>query len=153
MSIFKAYFDESGTHDDASNIAVAGYISTTKQWKRFGQEWTAILRREGVNVLHRVDLENFRGAFRSWSRDRQVKVTRECHGIIKKHTEKGIGGAVIAVDFDQAMPDVVKRVFGGPYGWLAQECMIGIGHWATDSNQKAFVQYVFEKGARGRPSS
>ena len=30
---------------------------------------------------------------------------------------------MLHADFDEVMPDVIKRAFGGTYGWLAQECL------------------------------
>ena len=150
MSVFTAYIDESGTHSDASNVVVGGYISTVRNWKQLRREWNHLLKREGVAVLHRTDLENLRGEFKGWSEDRQISIIRESHKLIKQYTEKGIGAAVITADFDQVMPGVVKRIFGGPYGWVVHDFMVGVGRWARDSNQKGFVQYVFEQGARGR---
>jgi hypothetical protein len=150
VSIFTAYFDESGTHDSASNIVVGGYIATAKRWKLFRRDWLKILAREKVKVLHRTDLESGHGEFKGWTDERRLSVIRDCHQVIKKYTEKGIGAAVIAEDFKKNMPEVIKHAFGGAYGWLTHDCMVGVGHWAINSNQKGFVQYVFEAGADGR---
>jgi hypothetical protein len=41
--MLRAYFDDSGTHDDSEIVAVGGLIGTTKQWEDFEQRWSALL--------------------------------------------------------------------------------------------------------------
>ncbi len=150
MTMFTAYFDESGTHAGSSNVVMGGYVGKVEQWTEFSRQWSILKSEEKVEVFHRVDMENFRGEFEHWTRDRLVACLRVGHSIIKLRTNIAIGGSVLHADFDDVMPDVVKRAFGGPYGWLAQECLVGVGHWAVDYNRTDPVQYVFEAGARGR---
>lgn len=145
-----AYFDESGTHGGSSNAVVGGYLSTVQKWKKLRKAWQSILDRENVQAFHRVDMESFQGEFEGWGRERQVAVILECQDLIKRHTEKGLGAAVVIRDFERVMPAALKRVLGGPYGWAIHDCMIGIGRWADSSGQKGMVQYVFETGAHGR---
>lgn len=150
LAMFSGLFDESGTHADASAVVVGGYVATAEDWQKFGQKWSILLSREHIKILHRVDLENFSGEFEGWKRDRQIKVIKIAHGIIKTCTTIGIGGSVVQADFDAVMPGVVKRAMGGAYGWLIQESMVGVAHWAAQSNKDPTVQYVFEAGAAGR---
>jgi hypothetical protein len=56
----------------------------------------------------------------------------------------------VRADFEETMPSAVRTVFGGPYGWLVHDCIVGIAHWAVDKHCAEPVQYVFEAGARGR---
>jgi hypothetical protein len=148
--MFTAYFDESRTHDDSSNVVMGGYIAQESQWTEFAREWSRMKAEEEINVFHRVAMENSWGEFKSWSRERLVDCLHDGHGIIKRRTNIGIGGSELHADFEETMPDVVKRAFGGPYGWLAQECLVGVGHWALEYKRSDPIQYVFEAGARGR---
>jgi Protein of unknown function (DUF3800) len=150
MATFTAYFDESGTHDDSSNVVMGGYIAEVDQWTEFAREWSRMKAEDNIDVFHRVAMENFKGEFKNWSRERLVACLHNGHEIIKRRTNIGIGGSVLHVDFDEVMPDVIKRAFGGPYGWLAQECLVGVGHWAIEYKRSDPIQYVFESGARGR---
>jgi|GEM_PF-675821 uncharacterized protein DUF3800 len=153
MPIFTVYFDESGTHGGSPAVVVGGYIGIVKKWKEFGEIWnTHILKREGIKILHRVDLENFEGEFTGWKRDRQVRVIRRAHKIIKKYTEigAGISQAVVPADFEEVIPDVAKRAFGGPYGWAANCCTIHVSKWADDHGYREPIHWVFEAGAKGR---
>ncbi len=150
MVIFTAYFDESGTHENSSNVVMGGYIAKVDQWTEFAREWVRMKHEESVNIFHRVDMEHFSGDFKDWSKERLIRCLHNGHEIIKRRTNIGIGGSVLHADFDEVMPDVIKRAFGGPYGWLAQECLVGVGHWAVEHSRPDPIQYVFEAGARGR---
>jgi hypothetical protein len=41
--MLRAYFDDSGTHDDSEIVAVGGVIGTTAQWEQFERQWKALL--------------------------------------------------------------------------------------------------------------
>src|SRR5208282_4157236 len=96
MPLFTGYFDESGTHSNSPVAVLGGYVATVRQWKEFQVAWNKyILDRENIRVLHRVDLEHFRQEFKDWDRDRQVKVLRLAHKIIKNHTRVAIAQAIV----------------------------------------------------------
>jgi hypothetical protein len=153
MVMLTAYLDESGTHAEASSMVLAGYVATVDQWSEFYREWTALLKAENVHVLHRTDIESFHGEFKrskGWDDTRKLRVLRAAHEIIKKWTEIGRAVAVIQADFDGVMLGVIKRAFGGAYGFLAGQYIVEISKWARDTNQPGPIQYVFEAGAKGR---
>ena len=131
---------------------MGGYVSSIKAWESFYSAWSELLNQENVTTLHRVEVENFTAVkkFARWDREHQVEIIKKAHLIIKQYTEAGVGGAVIQSDFDVAMPDVIKRVFGGAYGWLVQESLVGVAKWAAENHCKGPIQYVFETGAKGR---
>src|SRR6266849_3215573 len=148
-----AFFDESGTHLDSTVVVVGGYVASEDQWFMFRQEWEDMLHREGIPAIHRVSLENFRGNFareNGWDETRRVRLLEVAQAIIRRWTVAGVGAAVIRRDFDDAMPGVIKRAFGGPYGWLVHDCIVGIGHWANDNKREDLILYAFEDGADGR---
>ena len=39
LAMFTAYFDESGTHSDAPNIAIGGFLGSDSQWSSFQSQW------------------------------------------------------------------------------------------------------------------
>ena len=153
MPTFSAFFDESGTQRSSSTVVVGGYVGSANQWEAFRREWQALLNQERIRVLHRSHLETFRGEFQrknGWNDERRKCVLQCAHEIIKQRTDVGIAAAVIRGDFERVMPPALKRAFGGPYGWAAHDCVVGIGHWAATHQRPQLVQYVFEAGARGR---
>jgi Protein of unknown function (DUF3800) len=151
--MYTAYFDESGVHQGSPAAVVAGYLSTDERWSGFEREWRNLLVDHGVSAFHRTHLESFRGEFcreAGWDENRRRQLLRSAHDIIKRYTLFGVGAAVVRLDFEKEMPAAVRTAFGGPYGWLVHDCLVGVGHWAVDNRCTEGVGYVFEAGARGR---
>lgn len=143
------YCDESGTHADSLATVVAGYLGHVRQWKLFGKEWRALLDREGVKVLHRTDLENFRREFKEWNEERRVRFLQRAHEIIKVRTIRGFAYAVVNADFKKVMHPVVEQAIGGIYGWCVQDCMVAIAKWAQREHLSEPIDYILENGAEG----
>jgi hypothetical protein len=70
-----AYFDETGTSPNQKVPMVAGYLASTFQWRRFGEQWDKLLCRSnvpvdpnyGVRFVHRNELQRFQGHFKNWT--------------------------------------------------------------------------------------
>jgi hypothetical protein len=158
MSLLTVYCDESGT--DAKNrvATVCGYIGQVSEWRKFEQDWTPTLGRRPYRVKmmqHRVDLETWHGEFtpeRGWNPYRRNAFLTELHPIIKSRTKVALGSAVIKEDWEDVMPDWLKRFFGGVYGWCAHECVVASRVWCERPirRYKHPINWVFEKGASGQ---
>ena len=53
--MFEAYFDESGTHDGAHVLCVAGYLFESKKCKSLDLAWQAMLAEYNLPFFHMVD--------------------------------------------------------------------------------------------------
>lgn len=157
MSILTVYCDESGT--DAKNrvACVAGYIGQVSEWRKFEKEWSPILKKSPyrVKMMHRSDLETWHGEFtkeRGWNPSRRAAFLAELHPIIKSRTKVALGSAVIKEDWEEVMPDWLRRFFGGVYGWCAHECVVASRVWCERPirTYKHPINWVFEKGADGQ---
>ena len=74
--VLKIFMDETGTHDDATMVAVGGYISQPKHWRAWTKDWDAQKRkvpsgRRPIKVFHSTDCANFRGEFEGWEKERR----------------------------------------------------------------------------------
>jgi len=157
MSLLTVYCDESGT--DAKNrvATVCGYIGQVSEWRKFEQDWLPILRKRPyrVKMMHRVDLETWHGEFlpaRGWNPSRRNAFLTELHPVIKSRTKVALGSAVIKEDWEEVMPDWLKRFFGGVYGWCAHECVVASRVWCERPIRRYRhpINWVFEKGADGQ---
>jgi hypothetical protein len=72
-----AYFDESGSHADASVTAMAGYVAAETQWLRFNAQVGKLFAQFGVREFHLVDLRHSRGNFAGWSVDRKIETGKD----------------------------------------------------------------------------
>ena len=69
VAFFEAYFDESGTHDDASHTFVAGFIAKQSSWLSMSNQWQRVLSKFNVESCHAKDLHNLRGEFSKWNEE------------------------------------------------------------------------------------
>jgi hypothetical protein len=152
MGMVTVYCDDSGREVRNRVAVVAGYIGSVALWQRFERRWNAVLAKEGVSVLHRADLENFQGEFteaKGWNPERRTAFLKKLHAVIKSYTYRGIGAAVIKADFEAVMPDSVKRLYGGPFGWAAHACIPIAGDWCDEKRHNEPIDWVFEAGTCG----
>jgi len=152
MGMLSAYFDDSGTDAGTRAAVVGGYVASDFQWKRFVARWTEALDQEGIKIVRRADLENFRGEFseeRGWNPSRRTDFVRKLHRIIKTCTYSAVSAAVIKDDFTTTMPGWVKELFGGVYGWCACMCVIAMRGWCTEVHHSDPINWTFESGTEG----
>lgn len=134
VPVFTIYCDDSGTHPESRVAAVGGYVGQVVEWKRFAREWSKALRKNHIDVMHRTDLEGFKGEFlesKGWNPDKRKDLLQVLHPIIKERTEVAIGAAVLTEDFRDVIPEPTQRFFGGVYGWCAHICMIHLREWTN----------------------
>lgn len=148
-----SYCDDSGRSHTDRVAVVAGYIATVHSWeKKFAPAWRRALDKEGVEVMHRADLESFYGEFKEskgWNPTRRTAFVQKLQGIIKRHTYSGIGSAVVKADFEEVMPAWVKDLWGGPWGWCAHACVVLGRIWCEQTNHDEPIRWVFEIGTCG----
>ncbi len=62
--MFTVHLDES--YGPAKAYSVADYVATVEQWGEFEREWLELAREEGVEYIHKRELEHCRGQFKKW---------------------------------------------------------------------------------------
>lgn len=157
MAMFTAYLDESFGKADA--YSVAGYVATVEQWAEFVREWREFCSDEGIEYLHKRELEHCQGQFKKWQalpKDEQdknkMRVNKRACNIILRRANAGFGASVkksewLALDKDR-IADVLGTSF---YAAGVKSCMQLIVGWAQDFNKHGEIDYVFDSGAEGAP--
>jgi hypothetical protein len=149
MLTLHAYFDESGTHDSAQAIAVAGYISTAEQWELFNDEWSSALSEWSLKFFHMTDFANRANEYSGWSdEDRRLRFARLAR-IIDKHTIASIAVGFMRKSYDLTFDRQTKRFVGGPYGTAATMCFVEAAQKIRPLFPSAKIAYVFESGGVG----
>lgn len=155
MPMLAIYCDDSGTHPDSRSAAVAGYISNVAQWVLFTKEWKRVLYQFGIDQMHRADLEALRGGFApkyGWDSNRRKDLLERLHSIIRRRTKVAVGTSVIKQDFEEVMPDHLKEMYGGVYGWCAHCCLVYARVWC-EKPQRQYgdpIEFTFEAGTTGQ---
>lgn len=109
IAVIQAFFDESGTHDGAKRLVVAGWFGNRKAWKSLIKEWRIYLDRANIPYFHAKD-----------SKCRSLR-TPLVQAILKRNLY-GIVCSVAPVDFKKYASDLFKNTFGNAYSMCAFEC-------------------------------
>ena len=141
------YFDESGTSNPT--VGVAGYFASVTQWDKFNAEWRKLLSQFGLSEFHRTDIENRHRFVSGWTTEDRNRVVIQAHKIIKKFTYIGVGNAVVKADFEEVFPPILKKFYGGPYGYYAFLCVARARNWHEKIKSQDAIDWVFEAGAKG----
>ena len=119
------------------------------QWQKFREGWRSLLSEFGVTTMHRTDLENYRGEFIDWTPEKRNVFVNKAQQIIKRRTYVAIGKAVIKAEFEELFPDILKRFYGGAYGFCAILYLARAKLWFDKTNLKDPIDWVFEAGTEG----
>ncbi|HLW44510.1 MAG TPA: hypothetical protein VKS00_08470, partial [Candidatus Acidoferrales bacterium] len=63
LAVLIAYMDESGIHEDSAVCAIAGYVGSAEEWRRFEHKWKQALRAESISEFHMSEFESGRRQF------------------------------------------------------------------------------------------
>jgi hypothetical protein len=126
VAVLRAYIDDTGTHDEpgtqygqlpGSDVTGAvGYVATVAGWAKFDMDWRIALADEGIGAadFHAFDLQWKKGAFDGWCDPRRDAFVERLSKIIDRRLLFGVGGLVLAKDFDQ-MSQSFKDEIKHPY--------------------------------------
>jgi hypothetical protein len=127
------YADESGTHDEAgiqqgAEIAVVGgFLARTEHWDRFTEKWIDVLDEYKVPAFHMAEfVDERRGPkkagwpYKGWSRDKRDRFISALIEVARDNTIIGICGAVSVKDYDEVVPDWLKKETQHPYHFSLQ---------------------------------
>jgi hypothetical protein len=136
--VLKAYFDDSGTHENSEVILIAGLVAPADVWDQIEEAWLAILAKEGVERFHRVECENGRGEFELWSRARRDALYHDLRstldGVLLRSSQviyRRDWNEIVEAKFPK-----VARVHGTPYRMVLSECIQKTILWAEENRSE-----------------
>jgi Protein of unknown function (DUF3800) len=116
--MMQAYIDESGTHDQASVIVMAGFVARNRRWLIFDRKWQRVLNPDGADrVFHATDcLGRFgRGEFEGVSKGERDALGDRLGKIAGKYPRASFACAFSLRDYEAVMPDSFKKKWKHPY--------------------------------------
>ncbi len=132
IAVLEAYLDESGTHDGAPVLCVAGYAGNRRQWKAFGKEWFPTLKDSPLSIFHATDSECDR-------------LRLPLASAIDKGNFMGIICATKPDIFNSPAFSQLKSQMGDAYAVCAITCAWGICLWSHEKKLGP-VSFVYETG-------
>jgi len=132
IAVLYAYLDESGTHNGASVLCVAGYVGNRKQWLSFEKAWNSNFKDSEVAIFHAVDsnCDRLRPSLAS---------------AIDKGKFMGMICSVSPSVFNNHASIKLKSQLGNAYANCAITCAYGICKWAYKKKLDP-VTFVYEMG-------
>ena len=147
MNLWSAYFDESGTGDDAPFICVSGYLFTKEKAVELDVLWSAWIREVGISHFHMTDCNAQGDEFARFSEAECDALARKAIAFIKQFASHGIALTLEKSAFD-LLPESGAPLWGGsPYAALVAQVGYAIRDWVPETDR---VAYVFEAGAKGQ---
>ncbi len=148
--IYTAYLDESGTHDGAESLAVAGFLSVANSWVDFSARWQLALNDFGLDYFHMSDFANRVGPYATWNeQERRARLTRLL-GIISNSTVASVATCLSVPEVEEIFSARAKAMCGGAYGLAAIATFMSAADVVSaDESIDGTINYVFESGARG----
>ena len=136
MSIFKAYFDASGTKHDQVSLAVGGFVATT-------DEWLDRLKRDGLNCFHASELGKL-GA------PRKERLMEDLCSIIRDHVTRKFGVIVVNESISTCLSaEECKKWRIQSFSLAGRTVAAEARFWAT-SWSGPMPELIFEDGDEGR---
>src|SRR5262245_36059311 len=110
MACMRAYFDESGTHDEARVTAIAGYVGSKDVWTVVETAWRgalALYADKGVKTFHMKDCVAGKGEFQRLDTFFRMALITQLSNILKENDIQAIWSAVIVEDWHAVVDDPI----------------------------------------------
>jgi hypothetical protein len=144
------HFDESGTHEGAPVLCVAGYTIDKAKSAQLGADWDAMLGWDALprrlDFFRMSDCAHGHGQFEGVPVELRIEVEKRAIGIIKEHTAHGLVVTVNQAEFDAIIPQD-RALVGSAYSFCSQIILAGVSAWIGDNPQIERAAYFFEAGA------
>jgi hypothetical protein len=140
----ETYFDESGSHDGAPVLCVAGYIIGKSDAIRMDAEWRGVLRARNLPYFRMSECAHGNGPFAAIAKNDRIQLVARLIQLIKQYTIQGIAVTVNVAEFEQNVPH--HPMIGRPYSFCAHVILAGISSWLGASKAVTSCAYFFEAG-------
>ena len=151
MLDFEAYFDESGTHEGAHVLCVAGYVIEREEVRKFIKEWNKELHRYNLPYFRMSECAHRSGAFKDMQAEECIELEKRLIKIIKRRTVMGLGVTVNASELEALMPK--HLVVSSAYAFCSQGVLTGVGKLIDNNPSIERVAYFFESGCAEQPQT
>jgi len=155
-----ACVDESGTHDTSPVSVMAGYVATAEQWGRFEADWTALVRKAGVQNVHAVELFKRTKQFKGWKEEDANALAVELNAVIDRHLQIGFSIIIRGDDYNtiyKTTPHPKRLPKDTKYGVLFRACLAFVPSFIVsqfneagqkDTVLQSTINFVLEDGHR-----
>lgn len=119
---------------EPKTYVVAGFFSDDKTWRKIEKRWNAKNRRVSVPRFHASHLNARTWEFDGWSRNRQIRYSRDMLRILKDQKKRlhAISCGLLADEYRSIINEQGQRNFGHPYIVCFKTCVTMIAKEMKD---------------------
>ena len=143
-----AYFDESGSHEGAPVLCLAGFTIERSKGQEMCERWQAMLDRFCLAFFHMADCANGAPPFDVLTMAQRIEAEKGAIQIIRDTIAYGFAVTVDPKEFQKIVPDSPE--IGSAYSLCAHMCLTGVRSWAERSGFTGTVSYTFEAGHKSQ---
>jgi hypothetical protein len=148
---YTAYFDDSGTDPSSSTAVAACYVGKTEQWKMLEGDWNDARKQFGFSTFGTADVLGGKEEYRSWSREKRLRLIRSLSIKVGVRAAKGFAYCVSKEDYDAEIQSELRGVIGKEhYTFVVRGCLAEIKHWRIHNRITAPMLYVFDQMRKGK---
>jgi hypothetical protein len=105
MLDIRAYCDES---ESPAHLVIAGAMATSARWEAFDDDWTTLLRREGLAEFHTHDCAQGVGEYEDRDNTERQRLLRGFLEVVQAHPLNGVGMA-LDISAWPTIEDVIRQ--------------------------------------------
>lgn len=146
-----AYFDDSGTHGEKSEVVlVAGIFGTQARIESLGRNWQRLLAspvdgsKEPIKRFHAFDCDQSMGEFTRWTRTETDYFRRQLRIAIIEADVAAFGMACFRRDYDELVVGPFRSVLGTAEGFCINQCFVRALGWAQANMYDPEMCFVFD---------
>ncbi len=153
--VLGAFFDDSGTHDDAPFVAIGGLLGTENQWEYFNKRWLSQLEepapgKSRVKQFHLNDCKYPCGDFKNYTLNEREYAIGRFRDIILDVGLITIAAAVDLAVWRELVTGQVAEELGNPIGLCFYKCVeatFNAIRWRRPGEQ---IVFMFDQGTQDK---
>ena len=145
LAMFTIFIDDSGSSPEHKWAVASGIIFPALQMERLEGEWNTFLAKEGISEFHSSEClaRNQHSDFAQWDESRVQRVFARVRQITFKYSVKAFGIGIYKTDYDEVMPEDMRKRVGSYYTW-ALSSVLGLTYdWSV--KRSVPMEYVLDE--------
>lgn len=127
--MLKAYFDDSGSHNEAAFYVVAGYVAPIEVWLSFEKQWRAVLAAEpAIEYFHGNECFSRSNQFAGFEQADAVAKVYHLVDVIFRHVSYEVSVAIPRPAYDRYIASLIGNAditkYSNPYMFCYQQIAI-----------------------------